>query len=92
MLLSCLPVSLYDEFRAGRRTLPDWFRLAKSLGLDGADISVAHVPSRAPRDLDDLRDAAGDAGVRIAIVAAYSDFTQPEAVERAGQIEDVPSG
>jgi sugar phosphate isomerase/epimerase len=89
MLLSCLPVSLYDEFRAGRRTLPDWFRLAKSLGLDGADISVAHVPSRAPRDLDDLRDAAGDAGVRIAIVAAYSDFTQPEAVERAGQIEDV---
>ena len=45
MQFSCLPVSLYTAISAGERTLADWFRLAAALGLDGADISVAHLAS-----------------------------------------------
>jgi hypothetical protein len=63
MKLSCLPVSLYPDLAAGRLTLGAWFRMAKFLGLDGADLSVAHVASRAPAFLDGLRQEATEAGV-----------------------------
>lgn len=89
MRLSCLPVSLYPDLAAGRRTLGDWFRMAASLGLDGADVSVAHVPDRAPAALDALWREAADAGIQIVMLATYSDFTPPDPAERAGQVDDV---
>src|SRR5262245_8508560 len=91
MKLSCLPVSLYPDLAAGRLTPGGWFQLAKSLGLDGADLSVAHVTSRAPAYLDGLRQAAAMAGVQIVMLATYSDFTHPDAAERARQVEDIRS-
>ena len=91
MKLSCLPVSLYPDLTAGRRTPGDWFRMARGLGLDGADLSVAHVASHAPRYLDGLRQEAADAGVEIAMLATYSDFTHPDAAERARQVDGVRS-
>jgi sugar phosphate isomerase/epimerase len=89
MQLSCLPVSLYPDFAAGRQTLGDWFRLAAALGLDGADVSVAHLPDRRPAALDTLRQAATDAGVPIVMLATYSDFTHPDPWERARQRDDL---
>jgi sugar phosphate isomerase/epimerase len=89
MMLSCLPVSLYPDFAAGRRTLGEWFRLASSLGLDGADLSVAHILSRSPTYLDGLRQEAAEAGVPIAMLVTYSDFTHPVADERARQVDEV---
>lgn len=78
MKLSCLPVSLYGDFVSGRRSLPDWFRIAADLGLDGADVSVAHFDWNNRTELDRLRDHAAQAGVRIAMVVTYSDFTLPD--------------
>ena len=89
MRLSCLPVSLYPELAAGRLTPGGWFRRAAALGLDGADLSVAHVPSRAPAVLDGLRAEAADAGIAIAILAAYPDFTHPNAAERRRQEDEL---
>lgn len=89
MQYSCLPVSFYPDFAAGRRTLADWFAFAAELGLDGADISVAHLASLDPAYLDELRQQAADAGVRIAMIVTYSDFTHPAAAERARQVEEV---
>ena len=89
MKLSCLPVSLYPDLAAGRKTPGDWFRMAAALGLDGADLSVSHVPGRAPTALDELRGEAEAAGVEIAMLATYSDFTHPDAAERARQADDV---
>ncbi|MCB0064156.1 MAG: TIM barrel protein [Caldilineaceae bacterium] len=89
MQYSTLPVSLYADFAAGRRTLGEWFRLAADLGLDGADISVAHLKNLSAPYLDQLRSEATDAGVQIAMIATYSDFTHPQAAERARQIEEV---
>jgi sugar phosphate isomerase/epimerase len=91
MKLSCLPVSLYPDLSAGRMTPGDWFRMAGSLGLDGADMSVAHVQSREPAYLDGLRREAAEAGVQLVMLATYSDFTHPDAAERARQIDDVRS-
>ena len=91
MKLSCLPVSLYADFNSGQRTLGDWFRLAHDLGLDGADISVAHVKSRDAAYLDALRSEATDAGVALMMMVTYADFTHPDAAERARQVEDIRS-
>lgn len=89
MKLSCLPVSFYQDLSAGRRTLGDWFRFAAELGLDGADMSVAHLASRDPAYLDGLRSEADDAGVQISMIVTYADFTHPDAAVRARQPDDV---
>jgi sugar phosphate isomerase/epimerase len=82
MKLSCLPVSLYADITAGKRTLADWFHFAAELGLDGADMSVAHLTSRDNEDLDKLRNQANAAGVTIPVMVTYTDFTHPDADER----------
>jgi len=89
MKLSCLPVSLYPELTAGTRTLADWFRLAAELGLDGADVSVVHLASREPSYLRELRQQASDAGVQIAMLVSYADFTHPDAAERERQLAEI---
>ena len=89
MFLSCLPVSLYPDLSAGRLTLGDWFRRAAALRLDGADISAIHLGDRRPSVLDALRREAGNAGVTIAMVATYTDFTHPEAAERLRQGDEL---
>ena len=82
MQFSCLPVSLYTAISAGERTLADWFRLAAALGLDGADISVAHLASLDSAYLGGLRNQAQDAGVVIAGMVTYTDFTHPDPAVR----------
>jgi sugar phosphate isomerase/epimerase len=89
MKLSCLPVSLYGDLTSGRLTLDEWFRRAAELGLDGADISVIHLEKHAAADLDRLHQQASDAGVEIAMIATYSDFTHPDATWRTKQVDDV---
>ena len=88
MKFSSLPVSFYADFSAGRRTLADWFRFAAAIGLDGADISVAHLADLTPTYLDGLRQQAVDAGVQIAMIVTYADFTHPDAAERRGGLGD----
>jgi sugar phosphate isomerase/epimerase len=85
MKFSCLPVSLYADISAGHRTLADWFRFAAELGLNGADISVAHLESRDRDYLTGLRRQAETAGVKIPIMVTYTDFTHPDAAERKRQ-------
>lgn len=77
MPFSCLPVSLYTAISDGERSLADWFGLAASIGLDGADISVAHLDSLESGYLNGLRKQAQDAGVVIAGMVTYTDFTHP---------------
>jgi sugar phosphate isomerase/epimerase len=87
MNFSCLPVSLYPALSSGDLTLNDWFRFAHELGLDGADISIAHITSRSTTNLSALRRQAADNGVQIAMLVTYADFTHPNADERRRQIE-----
>ena len=91
MRMSCLPVSLYADLSAGRRSLADWFRFAAELGLDGADISVAHLPGRDAASLAPLRRQAEEAGVVIPMVVTYTDFTHPNPAVRAQQIDELRS-
>src|SRR5215831_15541986 len=89
MRLSCLPVSLYANLATAATSTGEWFRLAGSLGLDGADLSVAQLPNRSPAALDAVRRQAEDCGLPIVMLATYSDFTHPDAVERSRQRDEV---
>jgi len=91
MKFSTLPVSFYRDFAGGQRSLGEWFRFAGELGLDGADISIAHLASLTPSYLAQLRREASDAGVQVAMVVTYSDFTHPDAQERLRQQGEVHS-
>jgi sugar phosphate isomerase/epimerase len=88
MKLSCLPVSLYPALASGELTLGGWFELARALGLDGADLSVAHLPDRSAAALAGVRRAAEQASLPIVMLATYSDFTHPDARERARQADE----
>jgi sugar phosphate isomerase/epimerase len=70
-------------------TLAEWFQMAGRLGLDGADMSVAHLASREAGYLADLRRRAEEAGVRIAMLVTYSDFTRPDPAERRRQQDEL---
>jgi sugar phosphate isomerase/epimerase len=89
MQMSCLPVSIYPDLTAGQWRLADWFRFAGELGLDGADVSVVHLGGTAPANLAVVRRQAEDAGVRIAMLVTYADFTHPDAGERARQVDEL---
>ena len=77
MLLSCLPVSLYKEILSGKMSLKEWLILAKSLDLDGADISVMFLPHKSPVPLGKIRRMTQTVGIPIMMMATYTDFTQP---------------
>ena len=91
MPFSCLPASLYPEISSGERTLAGWFRLAADIGLDGADISVAHLDSLEGPYLDGLRRQAQDAGVVIAGMVTYTDFTHPDPAVRSQHRQELRS-
>jgi sugar phosphate isomerase/epimerase len=61
------------------------------LGLDGADVSVVHLASRQPAYLQGVRRQAEEAGVQIAMIVTYADFTHPAAAERKRQVEEIRS-
>jgi sugar phosphate isomerase/epimerase len=85
--LSALPVSLYADLSARRRTLGDWFTLAARASLDGADVSALHVTDVTSAALASLRQQAADNGIAIAMLATYTDFTHPDAKARARQTD-----
>jgi sugar phosphate isomerase/epimerase len=89
MRLSCLPVSLYAGGPAGQPALDKWFLLARTLDLDGADLSVAQLPSRSSQALDAVRRQAEDCGIPIVMLASYTDFTHPAQPERLRQQDDL---
>jgi sugar phosphate isomerase/epimerase len=89
MRLSCLPVSLYANSAPSSAHPGEWFQLAASLGLDGADLSVVQLPDRSSTALDAVRQEAEDRGLPIVMLATYSDFTHPTAAERSRQREEI---
>ncbi|HEX8992417.1 MAG TPA: sugar phosphate isomerase/epimerase family protein [Anaerolineales bacterium] len=87
MKLSCLPVSFFAEIISGKMTLGDWARMGVELGLDAIDLSILFVPDRSPQTVTRLRDRIESAGIGIAMVTSYPDFTHPDACQRAKELE-----
>ena len=86
MKLSCLPVSYFQDIINGRMSIKEWALEGSRIGLDGVDLSVLFLKNRSAEYLDKVRQEIEEAGVRVAMVTTYPDFTHPDPVERERQL------
>ncbi len=89
MKLSCLPVSLYDDIFTGKSTVADWIRLGAELGLDAVDFSIKFFPKRDAETIRNIRTALERCSIEPCMLACYSDFTHPDAGQRAQELTDL---
>jgi sugar phosphate isomerase/epimerase len=87
MKLSCLPVTFFSQIIDGQMTVADWARMGAEVGLDAIDLSVLFLQNLEPAYLDGMRKEIETAGMTVAMVTSYPDFTHPDPAERARQIE-----
>jgi sugar phosphate isomerase/epimerase len=87
MKLSCLPVSFFDEIISGRMSVRDWARMGAELRLDAIDLSILFVPDRSTASLTVLRHQIESAGMSVAMITSYPDFTHPDPRQRAKELE-----
>lgn len=86
MRLSCLPVSYFRDIIDARMSIKDWALEGARTGLDGIDLSVLFLKSRELEYLHKIRQEIEDAGIRVAMVTTYPDFTHPDGVVRERQL------
>ncbi len=86
MQLSCLPVSFFADIIEGRMSVAEWARMGRALGLDGIDLSILFVPDRSLAAAAALRRDVEAAGMRVAMVTTYPDFTHPDPAMRQREL------
>lgn len=86
MKISCLPVSFFGDINSGRMTVGQWFDMAAGIGYDAADISAMFYSQHTPVFLGRLREQIRRSGIPLCMVAAYPDFTNPDAGQRAREL------
>ncbi|MBT3320160.1 MAG: sugar phosphate isomerase/epimerase, partial [Clostridia bacterium] len=87
MKISCLPVSLFKEIIDGDISLKQWANDAKSVGLDGIDVSMAFFKNHTPTYISTVKDDIAKAGIPIIMATTYPDFTHPDAMQREREME-----
>ncbi len=85
MKLSCLPVSYFGEIIDGKMTIEQWIQEAKSLELDGIDLSVLLLKSTEPEYLKGIKKKIESSDLDLVVVNTYPDFTHPDSDEREKQ-------
>jgi sugar phosphate isomerase/epimerase len=87
MKLSVLPVSFFPDIVGGRMSVGDWARMGAALGLDAVDLSILFVPDRSPQAVAGIRRQVEAAGMQVAMLCTYPDFTHPSAAQRVREVE-----
>lgn len=82
--ISCLPVSLYNEFYGGNITIAQWSEKAGQLGLDAVDINALFIREKTLEQIAQIR---RQLTVPVLMVSAYSDFTHPDETARRQILE-----
>jgi sugar phosphate isomerase/epimerase len=67
-------------------SIKEWAELGAEAGLDGIDLSILFLKSKDPDYLDSVRGDIERAGVRVAMVTTYPDFTHPDVEQRENEL------
>ena len=86
MKLSCLPVSYFPQILGGQMSVAEWAREGVQAGLDAIDLSVLFVESRERAYLERMRSEILGAGIGVAMVTTYPDFTHPDPRQREQEL------
>ena len=89
MKLSCLPVSFFQSIVGGQMPIEEWLAFAKEIGLDGTECSLGFVEPIGPLKGAQLRRLCEEAGVSVSMVTCHPDYTHPDRLERARQVEEM---
>ncbi len=87
MKLSCLPVSFFSEIIDGRMSISDWARMGSELGLDAIDLSILFIHDQSETGIATIREQIASAGMHVAMITSYPDFTHPDATQRSKELE-----
>ncbi len=86
MPISCLPVSLFPEILSKKMTLEEWAAHAKSMGLDGFDISMMFLDNHTPVYLRTIKEKLEKVGLPVIMACTYPDFVHPDSVQRQREL------
>jgi sugar phosphate isomerase/epimerase len=81
-MLSCVPVSYFQQIRCGKVSFEEVARIFEEVGLKNVDLSVALLRRRDERYLESVRRAFLERGIKIACLVTYSDFLKADAYGR----------
>ncbi len=87
MKLSCLPVTFFPKIISGEMTVGQWAQVGASAGLDAIDLSVLFLKNLEPAYLTAMRKEVEAAGMSVAMVTSYPDYTHPDPIQRQREIE-----
>jgi sugar phosphate isomerase/epimerase len=76
-------VSYFAQIIAGTMSVGEWARQAAQVGLDAIDLSILFVRDLEASDLRAMRQEIESAGMSVAMITTYPDFTHPIAEIRA---------
>jgi sugar phosphate isomerase/epimerase len=85
--ISVFPKCWFDELADGRMPLVDWVRRAATLGGEGVEHYDGFFRSLAPADVDPVIRVMEETGQVTSMLCFSPDFTHPDPVERARQVE-----
>jgi sugar phosphate isomerase/epimerase len=87
MKMSCLSVSLFPSIINGELSIGEYARFCKSLGLDAFDLAIILLKNHTPKYLGQIKKEIDDAGISLAMVTTYPDFTHPDPTQRIREFD-----
>jgi sugar phosphate isomerase/epimerase len=85
--MSCLSVSLFPAIINGEMTIREYASLCKSLDLDAFDLGMLLLKNHTPRYIGQIKQDIAEAGIPLAMVTTYPDFTHPDALQREREFD-----
>ncbi len=85
--MSCLSVSLFPAIINGEMSIREYALLCKSLELDAFDLGMLLLKNHTPRYVAQIKQEIAEAGIPLAMVTTYPDFTHPEALQREREFD-----
>lgn len=87
MKLSCLPVSFFADITSGKMSVAEWARMGAELKLDAVDLSILFLPEHTLKTAATVRRQVESAGMHVAMLTTYPDFTNPDPLRRARELD-----
>jgi len=85
--LAAFPKGFFTALVEGRMSLFEWLELAGQLDLDGVELYPRFFASLDPAYLRQVGQALTDHGLQMPMLCNSPDFTQPDATDRAREVE-----
>ena len=67
-------------------TIREWAEQGVAVGLDGIDLSILFLKSKDRDYVERVRAEIEGAGIKVAMVTTYPDFTHPDSIEREKEL------